>query len=139
MTETLQRILSLPPAERDAMTAEKVMGWKCYRWTKFNGAVPDGYDAAIYDSGTIEVFDGRDEYFRPSTDANDDYSVLRHCREKWGDPDIAPSREAVRFSVNVRLLWESRRPSWGGMTLCYRVGDYAIAALATVVEMEETT
>lgn len=139
---TLQEIQSLPPAERDALVAEKVMGWKLLKYPPNLGeAKGDGY---IFSTGLIELFvpGFNEEYFQPSTNASIDYAVLKYFREKYGKENKSYSdyKKMCKLIYYLRGIycqhetWASYACNDEDMVLAYEVGDWSTAALATVME-----
>ena len=62
-----------------------------------------------------------------TTDANHDYSVLKHVRENWSESDLSLfGRQLIAIRIN---RGSKRSLSWiEGID--YQIGDYAMAALA---------
>jgi hypothetical protein len=115
-----------------AEVAEKVLGWSLSDrgvWQSPEGDAPRDSQGACY------ACHGRDEphcCFRPDIDANDDYLVLQHVREKW-----EPSSRR-NFKDELQELWGVRngyKPDLRGVQvmyyspLDYQIGDYSRAAL----------
>jgi hypothetical protein len=111
--------------ELDALVAEKVMGWKR---SQLNGDIYEKPNGAyvIIDSDPLSPW----ESYSPTTDANEDYEVLKHVRENW-------SCDRQEF-----LMWEcfevwqgrNRFPRWtldeaDHCAIYYEPGDYSKAAL----------
>lgn len=135
---TLEHLLALPARERDAMVAEKVIGWPRHEvrikgstdtvtvWTD-NPAIADG----VWSMNELRLYGTPPEY---STEVDADYAVLVKVRETWA------TEAKMVFARILRELWGSR-PSWcecifnnGDLPLAYLPGDYALASLAALEE-----
>ncbi len=101
--------------ELDAKVAELVMGWDF---------VSEGY-------GRAPIFQHVPDLRYPvppyTTNASDDYEVLKHVRETWSDPDMV-----LGFQDSLNELWDARWKGGPNLTIAYyyEPGDYSIAALA---------
>lgn len=121
--EILARVLAMSADERDGTVASAVLKEPVWNLA---------YDSGLPDKPGI-MRDGKLHSFAPSTSADDDYFVLAHCREKWSYSDKTMFNHKI-IAIN------HTRDEWPWLpSMVYHIGDYSIAALATVLEVEEAS
>lgn len=130
--EILTRVLAMPADERDVVVAEKVMGWK--RYDRNVGPRDWGKGRICMDrSQVVAIINDENFYWCASRCATSDYEVLEHCREKWSYSD------KTMFNHKISAI-NHTRDEWPWLPcMVYHIGDYSIAALATVLEVEEAS
>lgn len=109
--------------ELDAKVAEKVMGWKRSQFNANHFEIsPSSYRSIVPESW---------HGFEPSTNAVDDYEVLKHVRENW------EQLMHDKFTECLGKIWVKRREDktkFVNFAMCYEPGDYSRAALKALGE-----
>lgn len=126
-------------SELDLRVATDVLGWKPRGDRTFDACLPDGGCIATVDflrlvypvavryapgkPGLLNDIDVCD--FLPSTDANDDYAVLKFVRENWN--------RDKRLEFATKLFQAHHDRASEGVYVVsqnYEIGDYSRAAVA---------
>jgi len=119
----------------DALVAEKVMAWpiitehtpyRCHRDTA-GGVVVRRDDGSLM-AHIFQVGRGTPVYWFPTSNASDDYEVLKHVRENWDRGNQLEFARAL-FSIQRQRGVFSFHPGYH-----YEPGDFSRAALKAIGE-----
>jgi hypothetical protein len=109
-------LTTLTDTELDRIAAVEVMGWTGAWW---DGVLRDAYNV---------------DKWHPTTNPADDYRVLEHVRDTWGE------QQFHLMQIEITAMWRERLEQHQADSpylqfafgVMYRPGDYARAAIAAI-------